>query len=52
MTDTANKIATGIRGPAVEVDATRALSFYGSQRPHLVPASCFVKKTIEIRGIE
>ena len=29
MTDTANKIATGIRGPegAVEVDATRALSF-------------------------
>ena len=29
MTDTANEIATGIRGPegAVEVDATRALSF-------------------------
>ncbi len=52
MTDTANAIATGIRWAedADEFDATRVLSFCGSQRPHLV--SCFIKKTIEIRGIE
>ena len=38
MTDTANEIAAGIRWAedAVEFDATRVLSFYGSQRPHLV----------------
>jgi hypothetical protein len=41
MTDTANDIATGIRGAedADEFDATRVLSCYGSQRLHLVPVA-------------